>query len=296
MDAVLRHSFTTRLPMLIVVLALVVGEALWRRFVLRCGYDMKAALASFAVAAGHVITGVANAAVIGGALTLFWRLTPFRLPADDWRTWTVGFFAVELAYYWFHRWSHTVRWLWASHAVHHSPQELTLPAALRLGWTGALSGGWLVFVPLVLVGFHPALIAVLLAFNLQYQFLLHTEVVGRLGVLEWVLNTPSHHRVHHAMNPSCLDRNYGGVLIVFDRWFGTFGEMPCDEPLRYGLVGGRPTLNPLSIALSEWGLMMRDFRKRPTVMSRFRALLAMPTVGGMRENPEQVGGLTRGDS
>jgi sterol desaturase/sphingolipid hydroxylase (fatty acid hydroxylase superfamily) len=261
---------------LLAALALVIVEWVWRRWIARRNYDGRAALASFAVAVGHALTGVVNAAVISAAFALCWRATPLHLPMDDWRVWAGGFFFVELAYYGFHRWSHTVRWLWATHAVHHSAQELTLPAAVRLGWTGALSGAWLVFVPLVLAGFHPLMVGALLAFNLKYQFLLHTEMIGRLGVLEWVLNTPQHHRVHHAMNEACIDKNFGGVLIIFDRLFGTFAAAPAGEPLRYGLVGGSRTCNPFRIALGEYSRIWRDVRAAPGAMGKLRVLGGPP--------------------
>jgi sterol desaturase/sphingolipid hydroxylase (fatty acid hydroxylase superfamily) len=268
-----------RLAGLGVAVALVLLELLWRRHARR-GYDARAVLASLGVWSGHAVAGVGHAAVVGTVFMAAWRAAPVQLPTGDWRTWVAAFFAVEFAYYWFHRWSHTVRWLWATHSVHHSAEELTLPAAIRLGWTHTFSGGWLVYVPLVLAGFHPGLVVALLAINLKYQFLLHTEAIGRLGVLEWVFNTPAHHRVHHACNPSCLDRNYGGMLIVFDRWFGTFAEAPKDEPLRYGLLGGSRTHNPLRIALGEWLAMWRDFRAAGTARQKLRVLLAGPGAVG----------------
>lgn len=237
---------------------LMLAEMLWRVIKQRRAYDFSSAAASLGVAAGHALSGVLNAAVVNTVYLAAWQLTPMRLPLADWRTWAVGFIAVEFCYYWFHRWSHTVRWLWATHAVHHSAEDFTLPAAVRLGWTGALSGGWLVFLPLILAGWHPRVVAALLAFNLIYQFLLHTETVGRLGALEWVLNTPAHHRVHHASNRRYIDKNFGGVLIVFDRWFGTFAAVRADDPCRYGLTTPIRSRNPLKLALNEWHALARD--------------------------------------
>lgn len=237
---------------------LIFAEMLWRVFKQRRGYDFGSAAASFGVAAGHALSGVLTTAVVNTVYWFAWDLTPLRLPLNDGRTWGAGFVAVEFCYYWFHRWSHTIRWLWATHAVHHSAEELTLPAAVRLGWTGALSGGWLVFLPLILLGWHPTLVATLLGLNLIYQFLLHTEVIGRLGPIEWVFNTPSHHRVHHASNPRYLDKNFGGVLIVFDRWFGTFAREHAGDPCRYGLTTPLKSRNPLKLALNEWYELARD--------------------------------------
>lgn len=259
--------------------ALIVAEMLWRVFKKHRTYDFRSAAASLGVASGHALSGVLNTAVINAVYQAAWHLTPLRLPLDDWRTWAIGFVAVEFCYYWFHRCSHTIRWLWATHAVHHSAEDFTLPAALRLGWTGALSGGWLVFLPLILAGWDPMLVAALLGFNLAYQFLLHTETIGRLGPLEWVLNTPLHHKVHHACNPRYLDRNFGGVLIVFDRWFGTFAAEDSGDPCRYGLTTPLRSSNPVKLALNEWSLLARDVLNAGSIKAVLR-LASGPPVGG----------------
>jgi sterol desaturase/sphingolipid hydroxylase (fatty acid hydroxylase superfamily) len=181
----------------------------------------------------------------------------FDIAVDGWRPLLGLFLGMEFLYYWFHRASHTVHWLWASHGVHHSSTRLNFSAAYRLGWTNALSGGWLLFAPLVWLGYPPVAVFGAFAANLAFQFLLHTETVGRLGPLERIFNTPSQHRVHHACNPGLLDRNFGGVLIVFDRLFGTQADEPRGEPLQYGLMGTAPSHNPLRIALGGWAALLR---------------------------------------
>jgi len=186
------------------------------------------------------------------------------------------FLGSEFLYYWQHRASHRIRWMWATHCVHHSPTRLNLTAAVRLGWTGNLSGNFLFFLPLAWVGFHPFVVVGMLGVNLLYQFFIHTELAPRLGPLERVMNTPTHHRVHHASNKICLDRNYGGMLILFDRWFGTFANAPPREPLHYGLVGGARSFNPVRIALGEWTAMLRDAGKAQGVRAKFRALFGPP--------------------
>lgn len=250
-------------------------EATWRLATQR-GYDGAGAAASFGVAAGNVLMRPLNALAIGAVFLAIYTATPLRLPMEDWRVWVVGFFAVEFAYYWHHRWSHLVRWMWCTHAVHHSAQEMTFPAAIRLGWTGAASGGWLVFAPLVALGFPPPMIATLLAANLAFQFFLHTEAVGKLGPLEWVFNTPAHHRVHHACNGDYLDKNFGGVLIIFDRMFGTFAQERADAPLRYGLTTGFNSANPVWIALHEWAAMAKDAQRARTLHELWSALFGRP--------------------
>lgn len=223
-------------------------------------YSWGGAFASLGVAIGDMVSRLTGGVVIGLAALAIARLSPWHWPLDDWRSWVVGFFGVEFAYYWFHRWSHEVRWLWATHNVHHSAAEFTFPAAIRLGWTSLVSGGWIVYMPLVMAGMDPVMLATLLGLNLKYQFLLHTELVGRLGPLEWVFNTPAHHRIHHACNAAYLDRNYGGVLIVFDRLFGTFAEERPDEPVRYGLTEPLESRNPFIIAFREWQWIGRDLK------------------------------------
>lgn len=243
--------------LVVVATAAVAVEFAWRRRSGR-GYDLGAAATTLGVGVGNLVASFVTAGALSWIYDLFWRATPIHWPLADWRTWVAGFLAVEFAYYWHHRASHTVRWLWANHAVHHSAKELTFLSAIRLGWTNLISGGWLFYLPLISLGFDPRLVLVVLAIDLHYQFFLHTEAVGRLGPLEWVLNTPSHHRVHHGRNPCYLDRNYGGMVIIFDRLFGTFAAERPEEPVEYGLVHGDGSRNPFQVALGEWTRIFRE--------------------------------------
>lgn len=195
------------------------------------------------------------------------------------------FFGQELAYYWFHRCSHRIRWLWASHAVHHSPNELNFSAAYRIGVTGGLSGGNLLFVPLIWLGFSEREVFGVLALNLLYQFWIHAEWIPKLGPLEYVLNTPSHHRVHHAANLDYLDANYGGVLIIFDRIFGTLVVERPDEPCRYGLVKPLLTNNPLYIDFHEWLALAKDLGRTRSVRDALGYMFGPP---GWRPNGESL--------
>ncbi|CAL4869654.1 hypothetical protein MMA231_03946 (plasmid) [Asticcacaulis sp. MM231] len=194
---------------------------------------------------------------------------------DLW-VWIAGFIGFEFLYYWMHRYSHTIRWLWASHAVHHSANSFNLPAAVRLGWTNALSGEWLMFLPMVLLGFPPLMVVLLLTGNLIYQFFLHTELSPKWGVLEHVLNTPAHHRIHHASNPQYLDRNFGGVLIVFDKWFGTFAVDDHSEPVVFGLTTPIHSYNPFVISLREWGRMLGDVTRSKSLVEAAGNLFGRP--------------------
>jgi sterol desaturase/sphingolipid hydroxylase (fatty acid hydroxylase superfamily) len=186
------------------------------------------------------------------------------------------FIGQEFCYYWHHRAAHRVRWFWATHCVHHSPNELTLASALRLGLTGKISGAALFFVPLVWLGYAPVAVLATVGLNLLYQFWLHATWIPKLGPLEWVLNTPSHHRVHHASNPEYLDRNYGGVLIVFDRLFGTFSAEREAVAPRYGLTTPLRSYNPLRIALHGWQALARDLVATRGWRARLRVLFGPP--------------------
>ena len=192
--------------------------------------------------------------------------------------------AVDFAYYWFHRLHHEVRVLWASHVPHHSSQRYNLSTALRQTWTPMT--GLPFYLPLALV-FTPIQIATAFGVNLLYQFWIHTELIGRLGPLEWVLNTPSHHRVHHGANVQYLDRNYGGILIVWDRWFGTFE--PEAERVRFGLTKNIASGNPVYAAFYEFVAVFRDAGRAGSLRDAVGFLLRPP---GWKPQGE---GATAGD-
>jgi len=215
-----------------------------------------------------------------------WAHRIATVPLDALGAFVVLFLGQEFCYYWFHRCSHRVRWLWVSHAVHHSPNHLNLSAAYRFGWTGRLSGTAMFFVPLVWLGFPPPVVFATLSLNLLYQFWLHVEWIPKLGPLEFVFNTPSHHRVHHAANAEYLDANYGGVLIIFDRLFGTCRVEREELPCRYGLVVPLRSNNPVLIAFHEWLALARDLRVARSWREWRRALFGPPAPvqpGGERE-------------
>jgi sterol desaturase/sphingolipid hydroxylase (fatty acid hydroxylase superfamily) len=239
-------------------------------------HDLAESAASLGVALGQQVMRAVEAGLLAIPFTFVYQHRLFEFATVTPLALVSLFLASEFVYYWQHRASHRIRWMWATHAVHHSATKLNFTAALRLGWTGAVSGNFLFLLPLVWIGFHPVAVLGMLGVNLLYQFFIHTELARRLGPLEWVLNTPAHHRVHHASNAPCLDTNYGGILIIFDRLFGSFAKAPKDEKLRYGLVGRAPTLNPVRIALGEWLAMFHDLRAAPSLSGKFRALFAPP--------------------
>ena len=245
----------------VIVLATVEGLVL--TFVARRAYDWRswAASATDAVVRQYLVAALVSASLAGPLIELAWTHRLARVPLNGVAAFAVLFLGQELCYYWFHRAAHRVRWFWATHAVHHSPNEFNLGIAYRFGWTGKLAGNALFFVPMIWLGFAPDAVFATLSLNLLYQFWLHTEWVPRLGWLEYVLNTPSHHRVHHASNADYIDANYGGVLIVFDRLFGTFVAERDDLPCRYGLTTPLVSHNPVRIAFHEWLNMANDLRQ-----------------------------------
>lgn len=203
------------------------------------------------------------APLLGGAFVMasaFTAAYAFRLTEipNTWWAVVLCFVLDDLRYYWWHRISHERRWFWASHVVHHSSQHYNLTTALRQTWSGQVIGQVLFKTPLILLGFHPAMVLFVGGVNLVYQFWIHTELIGRLGPFEWVFNTPSHHRVHHATNPRYLDANYAGALIIWDRMFGTFIAEQDDEKPKYGIIKNLGTFNPLRIVLHEWIGIFRD--------------------------------------
>lgn len=264
------------LPIALAVIALEYGYFRLAHHDHKHAYDLKETIASIGVSAGNLAARILTGGIAVIPLLFLYENRLFDIPLDRWWSLVLLFLGVEFCYYWFHRTSHRVRWFWATHAVHHSATRFNLSAAIRLGWTGQLTGAFIFFLPLAWLGFHPLAIIVTLALGLIYQFFLHTHVDISLGPLEWVLNTPRHHRVHHACNEGCLDRNFGSVLIIFDRLFGTFAKAPSDEPMRYGLHGREPSNNPLKIAFGEWSYLIRDVRAVNGIWNKVKVLLSAP--------------------
>lgn len=224
-------------------------------------------------------------ALFAGYATLYSGYRQLQIPIDAAWAWVVCFVGHDFLYYWFHRFSHEVNAGWAAHVVHHQSEEYNLAVALRQGaFQPAVS--WVFYLPLAVLGFPPAMFLAVSAFDTLYQFWIHTRLIGRLGPLEWVLNTPSHHRVHHARNPRYIDRNHGGTLIVWDRLFGTFAE-ERDEPV-YGITKPLASFNPLWANLHYWAELLDVARRARRPLDRLRVLWMRP---GWR--PPDLGGPLR---
>lgn len=222
------------------------------------GYDARDTRTSLIMGIGSVVINVGWKLVVLAAYAGLYLLAPVHLSAANPLTWLALFVLEDLCFYWYHRSHHTVRVLWASHVVHHSSERFNFSTALRQSWTpfSALPF-WL---PLALLGFAPWMILAQQSVSLLFQFLLHTERVGKLwGPIEFVFNTPSHHRVHHASNTEYLDHNYGGILIIWDRIFGSFAAER--SPATYGLTKNINTHNPLRVATHEFAAIAGDLTR-----------------------------------
>lgn len=192
----------------------------------------------------QVVGGFTKLATLG-IYTAVYEL--FRLqswPMQAWWAWVIALILYDFFYYWAHRCGHEVNLLWAAHVVHHSSEYFNLSTALRQSSTGALFG-WVFYLPMAVLGVPPLMFVVVGLINLLYQYWPHTELIGRLGWIDRVFVTPSNHRVHHGQNDYCLDRNYGGILIVWDRLFGTFQDERADEPVCFGIRKPLRSFDPL---------------------------------------------------
>lgn len=259
-------------------IALILIELLW--IVLRGKggrYETRDAVTSLVMGAGSVAEGIVLGFIAWGFFMFLWGITPFDLGAS-WPVVLLCFVLDDLRYYWVHRFGHRSRWVWAAHVNHHSSQHYNLTTALRQTWTGTFTFMMVVRAPLILLGFHPAMVLFVGGLNLIYQFWIHTEAIGRMPRwFEAVMNTPSHHRVHHGRNARYLDRNYAGVFIVWDKIFGTYvPELDAEKP-EYGLVHNLGSFNPLRVAFHEWVGIWRDVTQRGITLSdRFMYAFAPP--------------------
>lgn len=250
----------------------------WRRGAGPQGYDWRAAGISVVdfLAREYGVHMLLTVAIFLDAMQWMWEHRLFTLPMDSWIGWLGCFLGQEFCYYWYHRAAHRIRWFWCTHGIHHSPNQLNLSAAYRFGWTGRLTGTLLFFVPAPLFGMPPKVVLVLFSLNLLYQFWIHATWIPKLGPLEWIFNTPSAHRVHHAANLEYLDGNYGGVLIVFDRLFGTYIAERDDVPCRYGLVQPVQGYNLFRIEFMHWIALWRDLRSARSPGEALRYLVKPP--------------------
>lgn len=253
-------------------------------------YEPKDTATSMLMGLGSTVVGV----IIGGGffLTSMWVWDTMRIQDLGSPLWVflLAFVAFDFVYYWTHRFGHTIRWMWAAHVIHHSSQHYNLSTALRQTWTSFLTPGFIIGWPLIMFGVHPAIIGFSAGLNLVYQFWIHTEAIGKMPVwFETIMNTPSHHRVHHATNPKYLDRNYAGVFIIWDKMFGTFEPEDSEKPI-YGIINNLGTFNPLRVATHEWVGIIKDWIKADSWGDRINFLVKAPgwTPDGSRLTSRKI--------
>jgi sterol desaturase/sphingolipid hydroxylase (fatty acid hydroxylase superfamily) len=247
------------------------------------GFESRDTRTSLSMGLGNVAINAGWKFVVLALFTVVYELTPLRLDPGDWWVWILLFFADDFSYYWFHRISHESRLFWASHVVHHSSQHYNLSTALRQTWVPMTYFPFWLWMPAV--GFEPWMVLLAQAWSLIYQFWIHTERIRKLPrALEWFLNTPSHHRVHHGVNEQYLDRNYGGILIIWDKLFGTYE--PEGERVRYGLTTQLRTFRPVRVAFHEYIAMWHDVRRAGTWRDKLGVVFRGPgwTPAGVTES------------
>ena len=227
-------------------------------------YEVRDTAVSLAMGLGSGLGGLVAAGAMAASTVWVYQHRAFSVPVTAIWAWVLLFMLEDLTYYAFHRISHERRLWWAAHVNHHTSQHYNLSTALRQTWTGGVAGTWALWLPLAWLGFPPAMIALQKGISLVYQYWIHTEAIGRMPKwFEAVFNTPSHHRVHHARNPVYLDRNYAGILIVWDRLFGSFQPELDEEACRYGLVHNLGAFNIVRVAFHEWIGIVQDIVRQP---------------------------------
>ncbi|BAJ03321.1 sterol desaturase family protein [Shewanella violacea] len=237
-------------------------------------YHLPEVLCNFGLAGMHQGADILTGLLVAKLYLMFfgWRLFDIEMNAINF---VLLMIAQDFCYYWFHRASHRIRWMWAAHVAHHSSENMNFSTAFRQSLMYPLAGMWGFWLPLVVLGFDPNWVVFVVLLNLGLQFFVHTQAVRTLGPIEWIFNTPSHHRVHHGRNPQYIDKNYAGVLIIWDRMFGTYVKE--EETVEYGITKPINSFNPLIVTFSEWRSMFKEaFSPGLTLKQRASLLFSPP--------------------
>ena len=260
-----------------IILAMILVETLISGLNKKSLYKYKDTLCTSGLLLGNILMGFT---IKGTTLGLHIFLYQFRIfdlvnVIPLWAMWIMTFILIDFVFYIYHRFSHRVRFLWAIHMSHHSSEEMNFAVSMRQAWLGPISKIPF-FIILPILGLDPTIIAVAGVISTLWGVVGHTQVVGKLGPLELILNTPSHHRVHHGANPEYIDKNYGNLLIIWDRMFGTFE--PEKAKVKYGLVNNVNTFNPVKITLMGWQSMMQDIKKAKNYKEVFSKIFGPPNT------------------
>ena len=260
-----------------IVLAMIFAELLVSNWQNKKYYNQEDTLCTIGLLVGNIIVAFS---IKGLILAFHFYLYQFKilelasiLPL--WAMWLLTFIMIDLVFYVYHRMSHRVRFLWAIHLSHHSSKEMNFAVSFRQAWFGPISKIPF-FMALPLLGFDPTIIAVTVVISTLLGIVGHTQIIGKLGPLEWIFNTPSHHRVHHGSNKQYIDKNYGNLLIIWDRMFGTFESE--EEPVKFGLVNNVNTFNPTKITFMAWMSMIEDIKSKTNFSEMLRTILGPPNT------------------
>ncbi len=248
---------------LIVYLVAIISEAVYSHYPNRHLYAVKDSLVNFILGAAAVAT---RALTKGASLALWfylYRFSFFKIPETLW-SWVLLFLLNEFVYYWFHRFSHQNKYLWAVHVNHHSSEKLNFSTAARVPFFNFILHN-LFWIPLLFAGFDPVMIFAVENIGFLFAFFQHTQVIRKIPFIDFVVNTPSHHRVHHASNEQYRDRNFGNVLIIFDRFFGTFKEEQEEIEIRFGITDNIHSYDPVTVIFHEWRNILRTRWKNKSI-------------------------------
>ena len=239
-------------------------------------YRLGDTIASVGLGAVSQVTGLYSKVISFGIYVLAWQsLALFELPTDAWWVWVVGLILYDFLYYWNHRLGHEVALFWAAHVVHHQSEDFNLGTALRQSSSGFLAG-WIFYLPMAVLGFPPLVFAVVALIDLLYQYWIHTEQIGKLGWFDRVFASPSNHRVHHGVNDRYLDKNYGGILILWDRLFGTFEDERDDDPVVYGTRKPLQSHDPIWANLEVYAALARMSWRTARMVDKIKVWLKPP--------------------
>ena len=258
-----------------IVLALITAEVIYSAINNLGYYKLKDSLAGFGLLFGNIsISLLTKSSIFFFSLFIYeFKLITINEIFPTWLVWPLTFIVIDFIYYWYHRCSHRIRFLWAVHMNHHSSEEMNFTVALRQPWFGPLTKVPF-FAVMPLIGFDPIITAIAGAVSTLYGLLTHTKWVNKLSFLEYILITPSHHRVHHGSNENYIDKNYGNLLIIWDKIFGTYAAEK--EEVNYGIRENVNTFNPIKITFMNWYLMYKDFKKSRGYKNKLLSFFGAP--------------------
>ena len=260
-----------------IVLAMIFVEILISNWQQKNYYKTQDTLCTIGLLAGNIIVAFSIKGLILALHFYLYQYKIFELSGmlPLWLFWLLTFVVIDLVFYIYHRMSHRIRFLWAIHLSHHSSEEMNFAVSFRQAWFGPISKIPF-FMVLPLLGFDPTIIAAAGVISTLWGIVGHTQIVGRLGFVEWIFNTPSHHRVHHGSNEQYIDKNYGNLLIIWDRMFGTFE--PEKEKVKFGLVNNVNTFNPTKITFMAWSSMIEDIKNKQSLSEVLRIIFGPPNT------------------